>query len=695
MVWSLLLAGLVAAVVLSARHRDESARRLADTRAIERVAEVARVVDARGDAFDAERLSAAVDRLEFVARVELLRPDRRDDFAALAPGLRAFTEAAREQAGLIRTGDTLATMRLDHERTDPLGNAALDALMLERDRHQALAQREAQYAARYSWLASWIALALVALGFALVGRRRERRAAAEAESRVRAAGDDRFRALFDHHPSPVYVFDADTLAFVEVNPAAVRHYGWTREEFLAMTVDRIRTPAEGERLRRYLAESRGQGRIGGHWRHLRKDGVEIEVEIHATELVLDGRPSVLTVVTDVSERRRLEAELRQAQKMEAIGRLAGGVAHDFNNIITAVQGYAGLLRRELRERPGALEWCDEIGRAAGRAASLTRQLLSFSRRQPVQPVPLDLNAVLVDMHRMLTRLLGEDIDLVTSPAPGLGRVLGDPGQIEQVIMNLAVNARDAMPEGGLLTIETSDVDLDQEWTAARVGVKPGPYVRLDVTDNGTGIPPEVREHIFEPFFTTKESGKGTGLGLATVYGIVQQSGGAISVYSEPGSGTTFSIYLPHLAADGSAAASGAPALPAADPSPGSETVLLVEDEAQLRELARTVLNGAGYRVLEAPHAEAALALAASYPQPIHLLVTDLVMPGVRGTELARQLTERRPGTRVMFMSGYADDATLHAGSVTADTPFLHKPFSPDELLREVRATLDASPTDAR
>jgi two-component system cell cycle sensor histidine kinase/response regulator CckA len=509
----------------------------------------------------------------------------------------------------------------------------------------------------------------------------------QAEQSLRAS-EQRFRALFEGHPQPLWMFDAETLRFVEVNASASKAYGWSRDEFLAMTVADIRPEADRARLVTSVSTLTGSMRNSGLWTHRRKDGETFEVEIHSFVLTVGGRRLVMTAATDVSERRRLEDELRQAQKMEAMGRLAGGVAHDFNNMITAVQGYADLLRRELdgQEQPRA--WCDEILRASSRASSLTRQLLAFSRKQAVQPVVLDLNRVLVDMHRLLARLLGEDVDLVTSPAGDLGRVLADPGQMEQIIMNLAVNARDAMPRGGMLTIETANVDLEPEYVQHRVGMQPGLYVRLSVTDTGCGMTPEVRSHIFEPFYTTKEAGRGTGLGLATVYAIVQQNHGGISVYSEPGEGSTFTLYLPRV--DVPAAQERSEDAPRAELARAGETVLLVEDAPQVRELAAAVLRGAGFRVLEAPHGEAALALAAGHDGPIHLLVSDLVMPGIRGTELAQRIIADRPATRVLFMSGYADDASMMSGYITADTPFIHKPFTPDDLLRHARRAIDGA-----
>jgi signal transduction histidine kinase/DNA-binding NarL/FixJ family response regulator len=387
------------------------------------------------------------------------------------------------------------------------------------------------------------------------------------------------------------------------------------------------------------------------------------------------------------ERERLEDQLRQAQKMEAVGRLAGGIAHDFNNLLTVIAGYGDILRTHLAAEETARTYVDEITRAGDRAAALTRQLLAFSRRQVLRPESLDLSAVLPNVERLLRRLIGEDIDLLILPQPDLWAVRADPSQIEQVVMNLAVNARDAMPLGGRLTIEAANVELDEEFAASHVGALPGSYVRLAVSDTGCGMDAATKARIFEPFFTTKDPGKGTGLGLAMVYGIVNQSGGHIDVYSEPGHGTTFQIYLPR---DTSVpvAASRTPLPP---PRPGTETVLLAEDDDSIRGMAALALRGHGYTVLAAANGPEALRLAEEHAGPIALLVTDVIMRGMSGRQLAEALAVQRPGLRVLFMSGYTDDAILHHGVLEAGIPFLHKPFGPDALARAVRAVLDRPP----
>ena len=388
---------------------------------------------------------------------------------------------------------------------------------------------------------------------------------------------------------------------------------------------------------------------------------------------------------DVTDQRHLEEQFRQSQKMEAVGQLAGGIAHDFNNLLTAILGNTQLLLRELPPGDSKRGDVEEIRKASERAASLTRQLLAYSRRQMLQPEVLDLNVVVAEMDKMLRRLIGEHIALVTVLAPELGAVRADPNQIEQVIVNLAVNARDAMPEGGKLTIETSNVELDETFAQAHLGSVPGPCALLAVTDTGAGMDATVRTHLFEPFFTTKEVGKGTGLGLATVYGIVKQSGGYITVYSEVGHGSTFKIYLPRIATP----ASPTPGPQKGGAARGTETVLVVEDEPAVLALSRRALEAQGYVVLAASDAAAALRVVERHGGTIHLLVTDVVMPGMSGRELADRLAAQRRGIRVLYMSGYPGDAVVQHGTLPSGSAFLQKPFSPDGLARKVRDVLDA------
>jgi nitrogen-specific signal transduction histidine kinase/CheY-like chemotaxis protein len=392
----------------------------------------------------------------------------------------------------------------------------------------------------------------------------------------------------------------------------------------------------------------------------------------------------IAIKAEVTERKRLEQQLRQAQKMEAVGRLAGGVAHDFNNMLTIISGYSGLLF----DYPGMAEplrgYVDEIRNASGRAAALTRQLLAFSRQQVLAPRVLDLNSVVSSIQKMLKRLIGEDIDLVTALGESLWPIMADPGQLEQVLLNLAVNARDAMPEGGVVTIETSNVRMDAASAQAHFPLKPGPYVLLTFSDTGIGMDADTQARIFEPFFTTKEIGKGTGLGLAMVYGIVKQSGGYIWVSSDVGKGATFKIYLPRteIEVDDPSSGFGRP-----EALRGTETLLLAEDDDSVRELVRNVLRESGYKVLEAGRGEEALELSELFAGKIDLLVTDVVMPQMNGRELARQLLNQRPQLKVLYISGYADNAVFYPGGLDAGGAFLQKPFTPEALARKVREVL--------
>jgi len=394
---------------------------------------------------------------------------------------------------------------------------------------------------------------------------------------------------------------------------------------------------------------------------------------------------VIGVATDVTEKQVLEAQLRQAQKMEAVGRLAGGIAHDFNNLLTAILSYADFLLGGLGADHPAREDAEEVRRAALKAADLTRQLLAFSRRQVLQPKLIDLNAVVIEMEKLLRRLIGEDVTLHTALGGNLGVVRADPSQVEQVIVNLAVNARDAMPRGGTLTIATANADADEVRGHGRVVVAPGRYVMLRMSDSGEGMDAATRARLFEPFFTTKEQGRGTGLGLATVYGIVKQSGGYIWVESEAGRGSAFTIYLPCVEAAAVPAGAAAPRREAAS---GEETILLVEDDDAVRSLTRRTLVGQGYRVIEAANAAEALRAAAAHEGPLDLLLTDIVMPGMNGRELAEALVTTRPGTALLFVSGYTDDALIR-GETDGAAPFLQKPFSSAALLGRVREVLDA------
>lgn len=418
---------------------------------------------------------------------------------------------------------------------------------------------------------------------------------------------------------------------------------------------------------------------------LRLDGKTIDVEVGATSFWEEGIRSVLVIVRDTSQRRVLENQLRQSQKMEAIGQLAGGVAHDFNNLLTVISGYSEMMLASLPSDHPHWAMIQGIYDAGERAAGLTRQLLTFSRKQVIQPQILNLNTIILNTEKMLCRLIGEDITVASVLSKDLAPIKADPGQIEQILLNLAVNARDAMPQGGNITIETANVELDEIYTSMHAGVQPGSYVLLAVSDTGTGMSEETKSHIFEPFYTTKGPGKGTGLGLATVYGIVKQTGGHIWLYSELGRGTTFKIYFPAIAQAASNLRS--PSNPPTVPS-GNETILLAEDDDKVRAMARIALSTFGYTVLEVPTGEEALRVGENHSGPVHLLLTDVVMPGLSGRQLAEGMQRLRPTIRVLYMSGYMDDAVVRHGVLHAETAFLQKPFTMVALAKKVRAVLD-------
>ncbi|HEX3203681.1 MAG TPA: PAS domain S-box protein [Nitrospiraceae bacterium] len=623
-------------------------------------------------------------------------------------------------------------------------------------------------------------------------------------------GEERYRLLFESNPHPMWVYDQDTLAFLAVNNAAVTHYGYARDEFLSMTIRDIRPPEDIPALMQKVAMSKEGLDVAGIWRHRKKDGTIIDVEVTSHTLMFGGRRAEVVLAHDVTERKRaeealqaseerfkvfmnnnpavafmkeedgryvyvneplarlfqkseaeligkndfeilpaeiatqlrendrlvmagdkvveleesvpsaegklhhwmvfkfpfreasgrrllagmaiditdrkqLEDQLRQAQKMEAIGRLAGGVAHDFNNLLTVISGYSELLQYRLEANETLHTYAEHIKEASDRATALTRQLLAFSRQQVLRPVVINLNRSVQDLMEMLKRLIGEHIQLTVSLAPEPAFLKADPGQIEQVLLNLVLNARDAMPDGGTLRIETVNIELD-EATSLRLGTSPpGPYVQLCVADTGCGMDSVTQGRIFEPFFTTKDLGKGTGLGLATVYGIVTQSRGAITVESAPGSGARFTIYFPKsdIMADDHEGEQGS-----AGPVAGSETILVVEDQESVRGFLRNLLRLYGYNVLEASGGSEAISLCRQHAGAIQLLVTDVVMPGMSGRELVERVCAEQPGMKFLLISGYTNDPSIHSDVAEAGMPFLQKPFSPTALTHRIREVLD-------
>jgi two-component system, cell cycle sensor histidine kinase and response regulator CckA len=506
----------------------------------------------------------------------------------------------------------------------------------------------------------------------------------QAEAALRAS-EERYRVLFDQSPLPKFLYDHQTRRYLMVNDAATASYGYSRDEFLTMTLDDLQpTEDDAQVVNLVAALDAGVNTLGTH-RHKTKSGRIIDVDITLQKFVVAERPCVLVVALDVTERNRLEAQLRQVQKMESIGSLAGGVAHDFNNLLSVILSYSKMLTESLKPGDPMRADLEEISHAGRRAADLTRQLLAFSRQQILEPRVVDLNEVIDGVVRMLRRLVGEDVRLSVAGAPELGSVRADPGQIEQVLMNLVVNSRDAMAEGGNVTIETANVTLDASYAAEHPGVCAGAYVMLAITDTGAGMDAATKERIFDPFFTTKEMGRGTGLGLATVFGIVQQSGGNIWVYSEPGVGTTIKIYLPQTDAPRDVLTTDAEVTN----QRGSETILLVEDEESVRVLTRTILERQGYRVIEAQSGGDALLICEQHTATIHVLLTDVVMPRMSGRKLAERLSTLRPEMKVLYVSGYTDDSIVRHGVLESGVAFLQKPITPDTLVRKVREVIDS------
>jgi two-component system cell cycle sensor histidine kinase/response regulator CckA len=507
--------------------------------------------------------------------------------------------------------------------------------------------------------------------------------------------EEKYRTILENIEDGYFEVDiGGNLTFF--NDSLCRMLGYSKDEMKGMNNRKYTDQENAKKLYETFNKvyRTGEPIKGFGWEVVAKDGTKLFGEV-SVSLIKDskGKPvGFRGIARDITERRRaeeekatLQEELRQSQKMEAIGGLAGGIAHDFNNLLTVISGNCQLSLLELQGGDPLKGNIEEIKAAADRATSLTRQLLAFSRRQVLDMKVLNLNAILRDLEKMLCRVIGEDVELVTSLDDDLGMVKTDPGGIEQVIMNLAVNARDAMPSGGKLIIKTSNAELDEPYARSHVAIKPGLYVKLCVVDTGVGITPEVREHIFEPFFTTKKKGKGTGLGLSTVYGIVKQSGGDIWVDSEPGLGTTFHIYLPRVDEPFEEMRKKVTReeLPG-----GGETILVVEDEEDVRSLAVRILEKQGYKVLEASCGNDALVLSKERKEPIHMVLTDVVMPGMSGRQLADQLIHLHPKMKVLYMSGYTDNAVFHHGVLEEGVNYIHKPFTIDGLMKKMREVLD-------
>ncbi len=500
--------------------------------------------------------------------------------------------------------------------------------------------------------------------------------------------EEYFRALIENTSDIILVQNADrTLRYV--SPAVERVLGYRPEEVIGRKPSDFIHPDDQPLTQKILAEllEKPGATARVEFRLYHKDGSIRTCEGIGKNLLHDPAVGgIVESVRDITERRTLEAQLQQAQRLQAIGKLAGGIAHDFNNLLTTILGYCDLLLNQISAGSSFRRDVVEIRKAAGRATSLTQQLLAFARRQILEPKVIDLNTIIAEMHKMLCRLIREDIDLVTVLPPGLWRVRADPTQIEQILMNLVINARDAMPEGGKLTIETGNVILDEAYARRHAGVQPGPYVLLAVSDTGCGMDAQTLAQVFEPFFTTKQRGQGTGLGLATVYGIVKQSSGHIWAYSEPGRGTTMKIYLPRVDAPLTVIEDVPHSPPAIE---ASETILVVEDEEDVRNLIAEILGMKGYNLLLARHPAEAVDISRTHDGPIHLLITDVTLPEVDGRSLSEEIVQIRPSVRVLFISGYTENAIVHNGVLDEDVYFLQKPFAPEILLAKVREVLDA------
>jgi two-component system cell cycle sensor histidine kinase/response regulator CckA len=495
--------------------------------------------------------------------------------------------------------------------------------------------------------------------------------------------EERFRKAFNANPEPMTIATISDGRYIDVNESFLRVTGYRREEVIGRTALEIKFWEGPQHRAKFIESLKKRGSVRNlEITFLTKSG-ERRTGLNSAEIIeVAGKDCVIAIFKDLTEQKILEKQLRQAQKMEAIGQLTGGIAHDFNNLLSVILGYSEALEEQLSENDSLQKKCRQIRKAGQSAASLTRQLLAFSRQQVLEPKVMDLNAVVLDTENMLRRLIGADIDLSTALDPSLGSIKADEGQIEQIIINLVVNARDAMPQGGRLTIETTNVDLGEDYARLHPPLQPGPYVVLSVSDTGIGMDAKTQARIFDPFFTTKELGRGTGLGLSTVYGVVRQSGGHIWVYSELEQGTTFKIYLPRLEESPRVEK---PNGELAKGVRGTGTILLVEDNEALRELTSSLLTESGYTVLEAETPEKAIQIARQHAGPIHLLLTDVVMPGINGRVLVEKLTPIRPGLKVVYMSGYT--GFTHRGLLDSEAVLLQKPITREALLSKIHGVL--------
>jgi PAS domain S-box-containing protein len=504
-----------------------------------------------------------------------------------------------------------------------------------------------------------------------------------------AGSGEKYRLLFENNPHPMWVYDLETLRFLTANDAAKQVYGYSQEEFLSMTIADLRPSEDIPALPGKAATATDGLSAAGIWRHQKKDGSAIVVELASHPVVFADHRATLVMATDITERRQLENQLRQAQKMEAVGQLAGGVAHDFNNILTAISGYGALLLMKLRPDDPVKHHAEQILAASKRAAHLVKSLLTYSRKQIIDPRPVDLNALVSRIALLLRRLIGEDIDLRTDLAHAPLMVMADSVQIDQALMNLSTNARDAMPAGGSLRIDTARTVLGEDLNQLHGVEGRGAYALITITDTGHGMDEATRLRIFDPFFTTKDVGKGTGLGLAMVYGVIKQHNGLITVDSEPGKGSCFRIYLPLLPGDNGSLEE---VLAAAAVVPrGTETVLLAEDDDTVRSLTRRMLEEFGYRVIEACDGEDAVQKFNEHADAVSLAILDVVMPKKNGMDAYRELQKLRPGIKALFMSGYTADIIEKRGILDKGMLFISKPASPDDLLRIVRKALDIGP----